>query len=203
MHMLRKPFFGGVAAGLAISLGGAVYLACENRYIGALLFSVALLSICFKGYYLYTGKVGYIVESHKAADFASLGACLAGNAVATLAFGALIAYALPKLGESAEAMCTVKLAVPLLSVFIRAFFCGVLMYLAVSIYKEKNSALGILFCVPVFILSGFEHSVADMFYFGTALIYSPGSLLFIVTVVAGNSLGGTALPLISKAAGKD
>lgn len=201
--MLRKPFFGGIAAGLLISIGGAVYLACDSKYVGAVLFSVALLSICYKGYYLYTGKIGFVTENHKASDIASLGACLAGNALSTLAFGALIAYALPKLSENAEAMCAAKLGLPIPSVFIRAFFCGVLMYLAVSIYKEKNTVLGIIFCVPVFILSRFEHSVADMFYFGAALTYSLGSLLFIVTVVAGNTLGAVVLPLIMKAAGKD
>lgn len=47
-----------VCAGLLIAIGGSVFLSCENRYIGAMLFSVALLCICYRGYYLYTGKIG-------------------------------------------------------------------------------------------------------------------------------------------------
>ena len=70
------------------------------------------------------------------------------------------------------------------------------MYLAVSIYKEKSSAAAILLCVPAFILCGFEHSVADMFYFGAAGVFSGGAALFIATVVAGNTLGGMLLPLM-------
>ena len=37
---------GGIAAGLMISLGSAVFLSCENRYVGCLLFCIALYCIC-------------------------------------------------------------------------------------------------------------------------------------------------------------
>ena len=46
--MIRR-FIDGVAAGVLIAIGGCVYLACDSKYVGAALFSVALLSICFKG----------------------------------------------------------------------------------------------------------------------------------------------------------
>ena len=61
--MIRR-FIDGVAAGVLIAIGGCVYLACDSKYVGAALFSVALLSICFKGYSLFTGKVGYLVNDH-------------------------------------------------------------------------------------------------------------------------------------------
>jgi len=93
-------------------------------------------------------------------------------------------------------MCSAKLAQFPLYTFIRGFFCGILMYLAVSIYKEKNSVLGILFCVPVFILCGFEHSIADMFYLGASGIFSVKIILFTALVVAGNTFGAIVLPLL-------
>lgn len=62
---MLKNFLSSVCAGVLISIGGCVFLACKNRYVGAVLFSVALLCICLKGYALYTGRVGYIIESHK------------------------------------------------------------------------------------------------------------------------------------------
>ena len=40
-----------------------------------------------------------------------------------------------------------------------------------------------------FILSGFEHSIADCFYFGAAEILSKDSALFLLVAVAGNTLG--------------
>lgn len=55
-----KDLFYGICAGILIGIGGAVFLASENRVIGAILFSVALICICAKGYSLYTGKVGYL-----------------------------------------------------------------------------------------------------------------------------------------------
>lgn len=195
---MLKNLSAGFSAGLLIAIGGSVFLACENRYVGAVLFSVALLSICCKGFLLFTGKVGYIVESHRGSDVAALLLGLLGNLIATAAFGLLIRYAIPAQGAVAETLCSAKLTQSLPQTFIRAFFCGILMYLAVSIYKEKNTYFGIFFCVPVFILSGFEHSIADMFYFGAANMYTLQSALFLLTVVLGNSLGGTALPLLSK-----
>ena len=71
------------------------------------------------------------------------------------------------------------------------------MYLAVSIYKEKNNVIGIIFCIPVFILAGFEHSIADLFYFAASGIVSLKALGFIWTVILGNSIGAVILPLLS------
>ena len=42
---MLKNFLSSVCAGVLISIGGCVFLACENRYVGAVLFSVALLWI--------------------------------------------------------------------------------------------------------------------------------------------------------------
>ena len=61
---MLKLTIDGIKAGIMIAIGGSVFLACENRYIGAILFSVALLCICLKGYSLFTGKVGYLPENH-------------------------------------------------------------------------------------------------------------------------------------------
>ena len=42
---MLKLIIDGIKAGIMIAIGGSVFLACENRYIGAILFSVALMSI--------------------------------------------------------------------------------------------------------------------------------------------------------------
>ena len=193
---MLKNFLSSVCAGVLISIGGCVFLACENRYVGAVLFSVALLCICLKGYALYTGRVGYIIESHKKSDFAALAVILIGNLITTFLLGMLVRVSMPQLGETATAICSGKLTQAFWQTLVRAFFCGILMYLAVSIYKEKNSVLGILFCVPVFILCGFEHSIADMFYLGASGIFSVKIILFTALVVAGNTFGAIVLPLL-------
>lgn len=194
--MLRK-ILSGVSAGILITLGGAVYLACENRYAGAALFSVALLCICFKGYALFTGKIGFIPEKHGKEETAVLLLGLLGNAIGTVLGGWLIRYGLPALGAAAEKLCAAKLLQTPWQTFIRALFCGILMYLAVSIYRDQKTIAGILFCIPVFILSGFEHSIADIFYFAASGMVSGRAFLFIWIVILGNSLGGVLLPVLN------
>ena len=206
---MLKKMLNGFSAGILISIGGSVFLACENRYIGAILFSVALLCICMKGYSLFTGKVGYLPEKHGKEEFSVLLLGLLGNAAATVLCGWVIRYAVPDLGAAAETICTAKLLQQPLQTLVRAFFCGVLMYLAVSIYRDKKTSLGILFCIPVFILSGFEHSIADIFYFAASGIVSLEAFGFICVVLAGNALGAvllcclTLFAQMTAAAGKD
>ena len=77
------------------------------------------------------------------------------------------------------------------------FFCGLLIYLAVDIYAKHKTPVGIIFCIPVFILSGYEHSIADMFYFATSGIVSLKACGFIWTVILGNSIGGMLIPALA------
>ena len=191
-----KKVLDGMSAGVMIIIGCSVYLACDNKYVGAILFSVALLTICIKGFSLYTGKIGYIVEQHKKEDFSVLFLGLLGNAIATILLGFAIYYALPNLASSASIICEAKLLnQTFFQTLIRAIMCGVLMYVAVSVYKEHKSIVGILFAIPVFILSGFEHSIADIGYFAISGICSWQAFGFIWTVILGNSIGSCILPL--------
>lgn len=199
--MLRK-LLSGVAAGVCISLGGSVFLACENKIVGSVFFCVALLCICYKGYALFTGKVGFIPEKHGKEELSVLFLGLLGNLIGTVLCGLLVSVALPNLSETAANICNTKLDQPILSTLIRGFFCGVLMYLAVSIFRDKQKSIGILFCIPVFILSGFEHSIADMFYFACGKVFTCNSLLFILLVVLGNAVGGMLLPIITMKKGE-
>ncbi len=193
----------GILAGILIAIGGSVFLACYGngtlveRAIGATFFSVALLCICYKGYSLFTGKVGFIPEKHDGEAFSILLWGLVGNAVATVLLGLALREAVPSLAAPAELICTAKLTQEWWQTLVRGIFCGFLMYLAVSIYRDKNSIAAIFFCVPVFILAGFEHSIANMFYFGAAGMVTLESALYLVIVVAGNSIGGMLLPTLA------
>lgn len=194
--MVRKYLTSGILAGIVIGIGGAVYLACDSRYIGALLFTTGLLSICALGFSLFTGKIGFMVVRHEREDYIELFLGLLGNFIGASLTGCAIAAATPARMEKALEICTVKLTVPFLSVFILAFFCGILVYLAVVIYREKQNVLGIFFCIPTFILAGFEHSIADMFYFAASGIVSPPAFLFILVVLVGNTAGGMLIPAL-------
>lgn len=194
--MLRKYIIEGILAGGMVSVGGTVLLSCDNRYLGAVFFSIALLSICWFGFNLYTGKVGFLYANHSKAALEEAFWGLLGNFLGTLLFGLLIGLALPQLKEAAISACEKRLTQLPLQTLLRGCFCGLLMYAAVWIYREKKTPLGILFCIPVFILCGFEHSIADMFYFALAGLFKLRSLFFLLLVVLGNSLGGMLIPFL-------
>lgn len=190
--MMRK-FLDGILAGILICIGGGIFLNCENRIVGAVLFSIALLCICIRSYNLYTGKICYILANK---DFGLLFLGLFGNIISTFAGGKLLAYAVPSMKDVAFNICTGKFSQAMPMTFIRAMFCGMLIYLAVDIYKKEKNIVGILFAIPVFILSGYEHSIADMFYFAASGIISSKVFVFIMIVLLGNSVGGLIFPLL-------
>ncbi len=201
MKFLRK-FFDGIIAGLIIAIGGMVFLSCYaaayevGMIVGALFFSVALLCICIKGYSLYTGKIGYILDRHSKDDISTLLLGLLGNIVATIACGYLLASVFPAAKEMAETLVELKRSQELWQALIRAIFCGMLVYLAVDIYREKKSTIGIIFCIPTFILCGFEHSIADIFYFSMSGFREWKDLLYLLVIILGNSIGSLIIPLL-------
>ena len=201
LDILRK-ISEGIIAGILISLGGAVYLACVAsgqtyaKYIGAFLFSLALVCICMRGYALYTGKIGLIFEKHKKDDISLLLLCLLGNAIGTIVFGYLIGWVFPNLKDTALTLCNAKLEQGYGFGLLRAILCGILVFLSVDIYRNNKSPLGILLCIPAFILSGYEHSIADIFYFATSGIASGQAFLYLLMIILGNSIGGLLIPAL-------
>ena len=206
---MRKTIFDSLAAGVMIAIGGAVFMACVGdatapgvvKILGAVLFSVALLTICKMGLYLFTGKIGFVAEQFKPIDALHLLVGLLGNYAAATACGRVLAYALPANAEKAAALCETKLTQNPLQTFILGIFCGILMYVAVKTFKEK-SLIGILFGIPVFIVAGFEHSIADMFYFSFGGNFTGRAFLFLLLVVCGNAVGGVLLPCLRRLAGE-
>ena len=194
-----KILLRAVLAGIMISIGGTIYLMLENKMVGAFLFSIGLFMICVNSYNLYTGKIGYVIDN-KPKYLIELLITLIGNAIGTISCGYLLF--LTRIGdtlrEKASIICTIKLDDNLLSIFILSIFCGILMYLAVDLYKRLNDFgkyLGIFLGVTVFILAGFEHCVANMYYFSAANMWSWKTILYVLVMVLGNSVGSILLAL--------
>ncbi len=196
--MLRK-IIDGFFAGLLVGIGGCVYLALyeENRIVGAILFAIALLVICYNGYSLFTGKIGLIPEHYTKEDISVLLLGLFGNAAGAVLCGYLLGYALPALNPTALLICSAKLEQSFGIALVRAAFCGILMYLAVDLFKRHKTNVGIFFCIPVFILCCFEHSIANMFYFAISGIVSPEALGYIWLCILGNAIGGMLIPTLT------
>lgn len=182
-----KQFIRSILAGGAVAIGGYVYLSCDNKYVGALAFCVGLISVVMLGLNLYTGRIGYVI-TEKPVYFADTLLSIPGNLIGCL----LVGLSLPE-RDAADALCAGKIAKSLPQAFVEAIFCGVLIYICVEIWKKRSTVVGILFCVPVFILCGFEHSVADMFYFANARVFSADCAVFIPVIILGNAVGSLVI----------
>lgn len=191
-----KMFLLAIGAGLAISIGGTVYLSVDNKIIGSLLFAVGLYAIVLNGLFLYTGKVGYLVDQSDKIEYLGLLAITwLGNLAGTwIGAVAVLNTRIQGIRENAVGICETKLADEPLSIFLLAIFCGILMYIAVDGFKEKENPLILFICVSVFILSGFEHCIANMFYFSIAGAWSLKTIVYLIIMTLGNSLGGMLIP---------
>ncbi len=72
------------------------------------------------------------------------------------------------------------------------------MYFAVNGYKilkDFGKYVVIYLGVVVFILCGFEHCVANMYYFTVADLWSLKTFGYLAIMVLGNSVGGCFIPL--------
>ena len=73
------------------------------------------------------------------------------------------------------------------------------MYIAVNNYKKENDIIGkyitIFMGVMAFILCGFEHCVANMFYFSIAGVFSLKVVGYLLIMILGNSVGSILIAL--------
>ena len=72
------------------------------------------------------------------------------------------------------------------------------MFIAVDGYKKCQNPILLFICVAVFILCGFEHCIADMFYFSMANAWSLTSFIDILIITLGNGIGAIFIPLSKK-----
>ena len=196
-----KTFVFAILAGAAIAIGGAAFLSVESKILGSVLFTVGLFTVCSFGLNLYTGKVCYVFEN-KIGYTLDVVIIWLGNLVGTWATAKL--YLMTRIGEAmatkADALCQVKLGDDLLSIFVLAIFCNVMIFIGVDGYKriphEVGKYLALFFGVVVFIICGFEHCVANMFYFSVAGAWSAKTFGYLIVMTLGNAVGGVIFPLL-------
>lgn len=203
-----KTFVYGILAGISIAIGGTAFLSVESKPLGALLFTVGLFTICTFGFSLFTGKVCYVFERDR--DYAiDLPVIWLGNLCGTwlTAFAESLTRSGPALAEKAQAMCQVKLGDSVLSIFLLAVLCNLLIFIAVDGFNKNPHELGkylsLVFGVTVFILCGFEHCVANMYYFSIAGMWSVKTLGYVLVMTLGNAVGGVLFPLLRGLAQKN
>ena len=203
MKKMADKWLRAILAGFMIGAGGTLFLSVENRYMGSFLFGIGLFTILVFKLSLFTGKVGYAVQQ-KPAYLVDLAIIWAGNLIGTVGVGLMMLQtrSAAALTEKAAAICNTKLDDGLVSIFVLSIFCGVMMFLAADNFKKAENAMqkniGIFLPVMVFILCGFEHCVANMFYFTVAQAWSEKAVVYLLVMSLGNSVGAFIFPLCEK-----
>lgn len=176
--LIRKS----AAAAIMIALGDFVLLKI-GAPLGAFLFAFGLLGVCMLKANLFTGKAGAMKKSGLSPK--DMIVILMTN----LIVGYLVGVAMSYCDDSIKQAAIDKVAAwdISLSFLIRAFFCGVIMYISVQGYKK--TPLSVLIGVPVFILCGFQHCIANIVTLGIANTWHWSILL----AIAGNWLGSCSI----------
>lgn len=174
-----------IIAGICISIGCVVNLRVGG-VAGAVLFAFGLLAVVHYKLKLYTGTAGFIRAK---GDWGLITFVLLGNIIGCGLTALAYAYAQPDILPPDMAIVQSRLAKGPLACCLLAIGCGFIMTTAVQFGREGRF-LPLLFGVPVFILCGFAHSVADAFYFlAVPEMYSMQLLLIYVAEVLGNFVG--------------
>ena len=98
-----------------------------------------------------------------------------------------------------------KVSLSFSEVFFRGILCNVMVCVAVWMGMSATHVSGKILAVypPIsaFVLCGFEHCVANMYFFTIGGVWSLRTLLYILVMTLGNSVGGLVLPLLRRLAG--
>ena len=186
---LFNTFKSAILAGICIALGGAVFLKAGG-IIGAVLFSFGLLTVVHYKLKLYTGTAGFI-EVNKSDEWVRLVVILLGNIVGCFLMSLIVKETASDSVLAANGIIQKRLEIGPIGCGLLAICCGFIMTTAVQFGRE-GKFLPLLFGVPLFIMSGFTHSIADAFYFlcnPLSVVGSIDVLTIYICEVIGNFIG--------------
>lgn len=184
-----------ILAGLLIAMAGWAFLQIPDKTVGSLIFGIGLIAVIILEANLYTGKIGYVSMKPTWASEPTVWDCLIMliiNLVVAFLIGLIYHYVI---GEAA--IMTAKLDKTWYRVSLDAVGCGACIYIAVEGYKKTKSFIPVILGVMAFILAGFEHCVADAFYYGACELTWKG-LGYIGLIILGNSIGSLLVRFLQK-----
>lgn len=190
---LLKMLILGFLSGMFIALGAAVTNTAGHsidnvsavRILSGLLFPGGLTLVVLMGGELFTGNCLMCISVlEKQAKLSGVLKKWAAVYVGNLAGSLFTAFACAKFGQmnysgGGLAVFTMKLAaskcsLPFENAFVLGVFCNILVCFAVlAAMSAKDTAgkvLGLFFPICFFVVCGFEHSVANMYYVPVALL---------------------------------
>lgn len=212
----------GMLAGAFIGLGALMFVLvasdaslgfAASRLLGGLVFSLGLVLVTVAGAELFTGNnlIAMAWASGKVSTAELLRnwvvVCVA-NFVGAAGLALLVVWAghadlnQGAVGKAAIRIATAKAQAPWLELFFRAVLCNALVCMAAWMTLAGRSVtdkvLAIVFPITAFVAAGFEHSIANMYFFPLAMLLgaplgAADMLHNLLPVIAGNIVGGSVL----------
>ena len=185
---------GALLSGILIGLGAAGYLAVGG-IPGAVIFAFGLIGVVLTGVPLYTGKAGVL----KGDESWTLIGIWFWNVMGCILIGLLVKYA--GSDTSITNVMTIvdgRFKADWVKSLLRSIGCGMIIDLSVYQFRKSGSLIPILFGVPLFILCGFYHSIADVVYLTVSWNRNPEIYWYYPVIVIGNYIGCNIRRLILK-----
>ena len=222
-------FIFGILAGMYIAFGANVAIAVLSggtldpglaRFLAGSVFSVGLMLVLILGSELFTGNIlmtiGLIDQKYSFIKVLRswlvvyFGNLLGAIIIAWLVFGSGLLVHLGNLtpmGATAANIVETKLQLSFAEALCRGILCNMLVCLAVIMSIASRSVIGkifgIYFPVMAFVASGYEHSVANMYFLPAGLMAkgvftSEFFTIFnnLIPVTIGNIIGGLLIVLL-------
>ena len=174
-----------ILSGILIGLGSAGYLALGG-ILGSVIFAFGLIGVVIFGIPLYTGKAGVL----KIDESWTLVRIWFWNVIGCIIVGLLIKYAGSDTSiTNAITIVDGRFEAGWLKAMLRSIGCGLIIDLSVYQFRKSGSLIPILFGVPLFILCGFYHSIADVVYLTVSWRWNPEIYWYYPTIFLGNYVG--------------
>ena len=183
--MRREAFI----SGLLIGLGAAGFLALGG-IPGAVIFAFGLIGVVLAGVPLYTGKAGVMTNIWQLLEI------WFWNVVGCVTIGVLLKFSDVSYLTNASTIVEGRFSAGILGSFLRAVGCGMIIDIAVYLYRKSGSLLPVIFGVPLFILCGFYHSIADVVYLTASWRWDNAILWYYPSIFLGNYVGCNARRVI-------
>lgn len=171
-----------IMAGILIGLGACGFLALGGL-TGAIIFAFGLIGVVLTGIPLYTGRAGVMTS------IPGIVKVWWWNVVGAMAVGLVVAAIGGNMADSAQNAISAQVAQGPWRSFLRAVGCGLVIDLSVWFYRSSKSLVPVLFGIPLFIVCGFYHSIADVVYIFGAWKWDVNFLWFYPIIVIGNYVG--------------
>lgn len=185
---MKNLIHSAIMAGICIGIAGFGYLAVGG-IVGAVTFAFGLLAVVHYRLKLYTGTAGFFAKG----ELLQLCTILAMNIVGCLLVALMARMSPMPLQDAAQHILEGRLNAGIVQSGVLAIGCGFIMTTAVK-WGREGKFLPLLFGVPLFIICGFPHCVADAFYYLCVpveyLTANAGQVLLLyASIVLGNFIG--------------